>query len=105
MLRLCLFVKVLQFLDQDFCPSSCCCGRCVAFSVQSALYYVKEVLGPSHTNRVTAGAVRQYIKGNGIGCVGTLVRFRGSKGQVHAAHIQHGWFRSEDIAALHEKYV
>lgn len=102
MLRLCIFVKVLQFLDQDFCPSSCCCGRCVAFSVQSALCYVKEVLGPSHTNGVTAGAVRQYIKGNGIGCVGTLVRFRGSKRQVHAAHIQHGWFRSEDIALLHE---
>lgn len=37
-----------------------------------------------------------------MGCEGTLVRFRGSKRQVHAAHIQHGWFRSEDIAALHE---
>ena len=70
--------------------------------MQSALCYVKEVLGPSHTNGVTAGAVRQYIKGNGIGCEGTLVRFRGSKRQGHAAHIQHGWFPSEDIAALHE---
>ena len=53
------------------------------------------MLGPSHTNGVTAGAVRQYIKGNGIGCVGTLVRFRGSKRQVHAAHIQ--WVSFFDV--------
>ena len=51
---------------------------------------------------VTASAVRQYIKSNGIGCVGTVVRFRGRNKQVHATHIQDGWFCLEDIAALHE---
>lgn len=89
-----------EFLDQDFCPSSCCCGSCVAFNVQTAMCFVEATLGPSYTTGITAGAVRHFIKSKGVGCVGTVVRFRGSNKLVHAPHIQHGWFNSQDIAAM-----
>ena len=67
-----------EFLDQDFCPSSCCCGSCVAFNVQTAMCFVEATLGPSYTTGITAGAVRHFIKSKGVGCVGTVVRSRGS---------------------------
>lgn len=58
-------------------------------------------LAPPYTTGITAGAVRHFIKSKGVGCVGTVVRFRGSNKLVHAPHIEHGWFNSQDIAAMH----
>lgn len=72
------------------------------FNVQTAICFIEETLGPSYTTGITAGAVRHFIKSKGVGCVGTVVRFRGSNKQVHAVHIQHGWFNSKDIAAMHK---
>ena len=59
-------------------------------------------LGPAVVSGLTAHAVRQFIKISKIGCVGSVVRFRGSNKQVHAAHIQHGFFNADDISTLHE---
>jgi len=51
---------------------------------------------------VSEAAIRAFIKNNGIGYVGNLVRLRNRAKQCHAAHIRRAWFSDEDIRALDE---
>ena len=64
---------------------------------------VEGSLGPAVESGLTAHAVRQFIKISKIGCIGTVVRFRGSSKQAQAAHIQHRFFDADDISTLHER--
>lgn len=49
---------------------------------------------------ITYQSIRNFIKNKGIGCLGSVVRLRRNKKQVHTAHIQDGFFLGEDIEAL-----
>lgn len=59
-----------------------------------------QTANPEATKGITCKSLRAYVKNKEIGCVGSLVRFRGNNKQVHAAHIQQSFFNQEDIDAL-----